>query len=203
MSQEELLVAFPAKTPSAVPMATQFRSTWLWSSLRALKTRELLDAYMKHLPLAHHEAVLSNVAGMWLPIEVALAHYRACDALQLPQADIVAIGREVTSQVHGTLLARFVRLATGAGVTPWTVLERLQVLWQRVWTGSGVAVIKLGPKEARVEIAGWPCAESLYCRVAIRGAIPAVTDLFCSRSYARELHSRATPTSLAYVVSWA
>jgi hypothetical protein len=95
------------------------------------------------------------------------------------------------------------RLAKGAGVTPWTVLFRLQELWARIWIGGGVQVAKLGPKEARVEIAGWPCAESSYCRTAMRGVIPAVTDLFCQKSYANELRSFATRTALAYRLSWA
>jgi hypothetical protein len=201
--REEQLVPFPGGSRSHVSPTTQFRSTWLSTSLRSLRSRELLDAYLAHLPAKHHDAVLNAVVGVWLPIDVGVAHYAACDALHLPNAEIVAIGREATTQVHGTVLATFVRLAKGAGANPWTVLTRLQDLWARIWVGGGVCVTKLGPKEARIEIASWPCAESNYCRVAMRGVIPAITDLFCQKSYANEIAPLMTRTSLAYLISWA
>jgi len=79
--------------------------------------------------------ILSNVVRVWLPIDVCRRHYAACDALGLPNADVIQIGRETTNHVHGTV-ARDVRgLARGAGVTPWTVLVRLHELWERVWQG--------------------------------------------------------------------
>jgi hypothetical protein len=184
-------------------MATQFRSTWLSSSLRSLKERGLVDAYLERLPPDYHEAVLAPVAGVWLPITVAVAHYSACDALSLSTPDVLAIGREATSRVHGTLLSTFVRLARNAGITPWTALPRLQELWSRIWIGGGVCVVKLGPKEARIEIAGWPCAKSTYCRVAMRGVLPGVLDLFCTKSYARDVPKLASDSTLAYVISWA
>jgi hypothetical protein len=201
---EEILVPFPGGgRREAVPPAQRFRSTWLSSSLRSLRERNLFDAYLANLPREHHEAILSAVVGVWLPIEVAVAHYDACDALALSSIDTIQIGRDAASRVHGTVLATFVRLAKGAGVTPWTVLLRLQELWERIWLGGGVKVVKLGPKEARIEIAGWPCARSTYCRVAMRGVIPAVTDLFCQKSYANEIAQLTTRTSLAYLISWA
>ena len=184
-------------------MATRFRSTWLASSLRSLRDHGFMDRYLANLPAQYHEPILTAVAGTWLPIEMGVAHYAACDALQLPNAEVIAIGREATTHVHGTVLSTFVRLARGAGVTPWTVLGRLHELWGRIWVGGGVAVAKLGPKEARIEIAAWPCATSIYCRTAMRGVIPAVADLFCQRSYANEIASLRTGTSLGFVLSWA
>jgi hypothetical protein len=200
---EEVVVPFPAGGRAAVQPAARFRSTWLASSLRSLRDRHLFEAYERNLDPAHRERILATVAGTWLPIETCLAHYDACDALHLPNAEIIQIGREAANHVHGTLLATFVRLAKGAGVTPWTVLTRLQELWCRIWIGGAVCVVKLGPKEARVEIEAWPCAGSHYCRTAMRGVIPAITDLFCQRSYANEIAKLTTKTSLGFLVSWA
>src|SRR4051812_48379355 len=81
---EEILVAFPEGSREAVRPTERFRSTWLASSLRSLRERGLIDAYVQHLPREHHEAILSSVAGTWLPIATGMAHYRACDALSLP-----------------------------------------------------------------------------------------------------------------------
>ncbi len=200
---EEILVPFPGGRRDFVPPTERFRSTWLSSSLRSIRERRLFDDYLSRLPAEYREVVLGSVVGVWLPIDVARAHYGALDALGLSKPEMIQIGREATNHVHGTLLATFVRLAKGAGVTPWTVLVRLQDLWGRIWIGGGVAVAKLGPKEARIEIAGWPCAESAYCRAAMRGVIPGITDLFCHKSYANEIAPLMTPSSLGYLLSWA
>jgi hypothetical protein len=200
---EEILVPFPGGKRDKVPRVERFRSTWLSSSLRSLRERQLFDVYLKRLPPEYHEVVRTSVVGVWLPVEVALAHYAACDTLGFTTVEMIQIGREATSYVHGAVLATFVRLARGAGVTPWTVLVRLQELWGRIWLGGGVQVVKLGPKEARIEIAGWPVAASDYCRTALRGVIPSVTDLFCHKSYANEIARLTTKTSLGYRLSWA
>ena len=200
---EEILVPFPGGRLDRVPKVERFRSTWLSSSLRSLRDRNLFNLYLEHLPRQHQEVILTSVVGVWLPVNVAVAHYAACDALGLNSFEVIQIGREATKAVHGTVLATFVRLAKGAGVTPWTVLLRLQELWGRIWLGGGVQVVKLGPKEVRIEIAGWPCAASIYCRTGLRGVIPAVIDLFCQKSYANEIASLTTGTSLAFRLSWA
>jgi hypothetical protein len=76
-------------------------------------------------------------------------------------------------------------------------------LWSQVWVGGAVATFKLGPKEARVEIVGWPCSRITYCRIAMRGLLVGQTELFCSKAFAREIASLCTPTSLGYRVAWA
>jgi hypothetical protein len=199
----EVVLPFPGGGRDRVQPVTSFRSTWLTSSLRALKERGRLNEYLAHLPKRHHEVVLSTVVGVWLPVDVAIAHYEACDALRLHPSEIISIGRQAADQVHGTVLATFVRLARGAGVTPWTVLLRLHDLWSRIWLGGGVCVVRLGPKEARIEIEGWPCAGSSYCRTAMRGVLPAVAELFCAKSYAREEKPASPGTSTRHVLAWA
>jgi hypothetical protein len=75
--------------------------------------------------------------------------------------------------------------------------------WRRCWEGGEVSVVKLGPKEARVEIVGWPCAATTYCRVACRGMLAAIVDPFCSKAYVREDTARCGAMRLGYVVAWA
>src|SRR4051794_1890465 len=112
------------------PVATRVRSTWLRSSLAALEARGLMHRYLTLLPAEHHAAVLASVAGTWLPIEVAVQHYHACDRLGLAPLDVLAIGQEVTRRVHGMAMRTFLTLAQGLGATPWTALERMTTLWR-------------------------------------------------------------------------
>jgi hypothetical protein len=201
---EEVLVAFRGgATRSTVPVTTQFRSTWLSSSLRALRERKLIDQYLAYLPEEHHEAVLTTVVGVWLPSAIAVAHYEACDRLGLTEAEQLSIGSEVGKHAQGTVFSVAVNLAKGAGVTPWTLLARLPGVWERIWVGGGVAIVKLGPKEARVEIGGWQCSRVSYTRVAMRGVIAGLVDLFSAKAYVRQLTPLCTALTLGYRISWA
>ena len=199
----EIFLPFPnGAGRGGVPEAKQFRTTWLAGSLRALKDRGHMPRYLKLLPEEHHASILGAVAGTWLPIELALTHYSACDRLALPTQELIEIGHDVTRQVHGTVLGFLVRIAKGAGVSPWTPLGKLNDLRGRIFMGGGVCVVKLGPKEARVEIAGWPCARATYCRVAMRGILRGILELFCERAYANEIPSMCTASTLGHRISW-
>jgi hypothetical protein len=199
---ETVFLPFPTAR-AAVPMASSFRSTWLTTSLRALRERGHYERYLTYLPAEYHEAVESSVAGVWLPVKVAVSHYEACGKLDLSIQEQLDIGAEVTKRIHGTVLGTLVRLATGAGATPWTVYSNLHRLWDRIWVGGGVGVFQLGPKEARIEVIAWPCSRVSYCRVAMRGVIHGVTDLFCQKAYVHEIPKLCTPTTLGFKVQWA
>jgi hypothetical protein len=77
------------------------------------------------------------------------------------------------------------------------------MLWGRTFEGSAVSVIKLGPKEARFEVAGWPISRSTYCRVAFRGILTAATDIFCVKTYVKEVPALCTELTLGYTIAWA
>jgi hypothetical protein len=204
VDREDVLVPFRGGALRAtVPAATRFRSTWLSSSVRALRERRLFDAYLTHLPAEYHDAILNTVVGVWLPTKVAEAHYDACDKLELPAQELVAIGSAVGLHAQGIVFSVAINLAKGAGVTPWLLLPRLPEVWYRIWIGGGVAIYKLGPKDARVEIGGWTCARTTYCRVAMRGVLQGLTGLFCERAYVREVPALCTKLTLGYRIAWA
>jgi hypothetical protein len=184
-------------------MATYFRTTWLGSSLLALRERGHFDRYLTFLPPQHHDAILTSVAGSWLPVEVAVEHYRACDRLMLSKAEMWEIGLDVTRRVHGTSLALMIRLAKQSGVTPWAALAQLNRLWERIWRGGGCAVYKAGPKEAIVEVIQWPCAEIPYVRRTIPSVLLGVMELFCNKAYVSDVPRLATASSLGMKVQWA
>ena len=186
-----------------ISVATRFRSTWLSASLAALRERGLFERYLELLPATYRTAVEATVAGTWLPMDVALEHYGACDRLGLTTFDILEIGHHVTHRVHGAALRTFQTLGPTFGVTPWTALGRAQKLWHRSWDGGNVAVTRLGPKEARIGIAGWPCASVHYCRVACRGMLKAVVEPFCQAVYVREETASCGPSALGFVIAWA
>jgi hypothetical protein len=181
---------------------SQFRSTWLASSLRALQSRGLTDAYKQHLPLRYHAPILESVAGVWLPIEVAVAHYASIDALAIPPSTVFEMGREIQEHSQSAIAQLALRTSKGVGVTPWVIFGNFRKLWDRTWLGGDFAIDKLGPKEATIEIVAWSCAPSSYVRHAMRGVFDGVIGLFCQKVYVREVPSKCVGLSLGYRIAW-
>lgn len=196
--RDEVVVPPPAR----LQQATAFRSTWLESSLRALRTRGLMDRYFAALPARFHEDVRSSVAGTWLPIEVALAHYETLDGMGFTDEEILTIGREVSARYHNNMISMLLTLARTVGVTPWVVLKHAPKSWERTWRGGAVAVYRSGPTDAWYELLGWPCARIHYVRVGMRAMAEVLGGMFCKRMTVRELTDRASPTSLAFRLTW-
>ena len=179
-----------------------FRSTWLASSLRTLRQRELVEKYRTYLAPKYHPTILESVALQWLPIDVAVAHYGAMDRLCLPTATAFAMGNEIQSHAQSLVAQVAVRMSREVGVTPWTIFGQVRKLWDRTWRGGDLQVSKMGPKEAEVDIAGWTVASSTYVRHSMRGVLEGIAAPFCTRVYARELPERSGGTSLAFRIAW-
>ena len=183
--------------------ATHFRSTWLTASQATLRARGHFARYDGLLAPADRETVLSTVAGMWLPMAIADAHYSACNALDLSTNELLEIGAAATRRANATHLAFVLRMAQGAGVTPWTILTQIPRIWSRTFQGGGqVGVVRLGPKDARFEIIGYPLARLRYNRVTMRGIVNGFVELFCTKTYVKELPKLCDARSIGLHLSW-
>jgi hypothetical protein len=202
---EEIILPFPAPLDS-IGIAKQLRSTLVASSLQSLRQRNLIDKYTSLVAPQHKDAILSTVAGLWLPMEVGLAHYRAVDALGFTPEEQAGIGAEVSHKIHDTFLGVVMKMATNAGVTPWTLLPKGNQLFGRLFQGGGgTRIVKLGPKEARADVVGVPILAVPYFRNAIRGLYQAGTGVFCTKCYAHEVArpaSQAAQGSITLRLSW-
>ena len=133
----------------------------------------------------------------------AIAHYEACDSLGLPNETIVTLGRVTAEHMKGTLLGTVVRMAKGAGMTPWTVMPQFPRFWSRAYEGGAMAGYKLGPKEARLELQKTAVCESRYFRLALCGLAMSVLDMFCAKSYVQELPGKRPAGGALLRVQWA
>ena len=197
---EQVVVPF---TSARSQPATEARSTLLTTSVQAMRAHGHFARYEQALDKELKETILTAVAGMWLPLEVAMAHYAACDSLKLSSQEELAIGREVGERVQGTLLGLLVRTAKTAGLTPWAGLSHATKLWERLFQGGSVQVIKLGPKEARLEMVNNRLFSIAYFRNAFRGLTYGGAELFCEKAYVHELPKLTNDTTLGLRVSWA
>ena len=198
---EEILLALPSPR-SSIPRATQVRGAWLSWSVRGIRDRGYWDEYLAKLPAQYHDIVRAPAAGEWYPIDVALAHYAACDALALPVNEVVDMGRTATRAAHGMILEVAAKLAAGTGATPWTVVGNMARQWERTFKGGAVGATKLGPKEAKVELAQWPCAAYRHCRIGSRGVLLGMVELFSEKAYVSEEPELCTPLSVGLRVAW-
>jgi hypothetical protein len=190
--------------PSPLREATRFRSTWLTASVLALRDRGHFDAYVRALPEPYHARILQVDAQIWVPLEYAMVHYRACDLIGLENAEVETISEGVTRHIHGGSLSIVLRLARTTGVTPWVALQQLNRLWERVWEGGGCQVSKVGPKDAVVEVAGWPPSQFLYVQMGIPAICKAILQLFSRSVVARyDGVGRHGQTSMRVHVAWA
>jgi hypothetical protein len=121
--------------------------------------------------------ILETIAAEWLDMDLALAHYGACDALALGQEELLEIGEGVGEYIQGTFVAMIVRRARVLGLTPWVPLAQIQRLWDRLMTGGGVSLARTGANEARAEVCLLPLAQFGYFRSAFCGVIASAIKL--------------------------
>jgi hypothetical protein len=196
----EPIVAFQ-NGRDAVVEATHIRSTAICSAILALRGHGLYDRYVEELEPRLRDAILPLSTGEWVPIELGVAHYDACDRLALEDDVIRQLGAEVGRRVIKNPLSVIVTLAHGVGAGPWTALSHVNRYREAAWRGSEMAVWKLGPKEARVEWEGQPCARIRYFRIAFAGFMAPLLELFCQKAYVLVM-GQPTPSRMQYRVSW-
>jgi hypothetical protein len=182
---------------------TEFKSTWLTASLETVRARGHFERYLANLKPEHHGAVLDSIAGTWLPVEVCFAHYRACDALGLTIAEQLLMGRGVLARLHKTIFSLAFRVAREAGVTPWRMLKTFPVEFDRQWRGGACGIFQIGPKDARMELIGFPVAAIPYARIALRGMAIGLCELVCAKCYVHDIRELCNDTTIAYRIAWA
>ncbi len=188
--------------PSSMVSVHAVRSTLLQASVGSLRIRNHFDRYRALLPREHHDAVLQTLAPVWLPIEHAIAHYEACERLELAASEQVDIGADVGRRVQRSSLSTIVRASKAAGVTPWLGLHSLDRLWTRLMQGGGTRVVRMGPKDARVVLESVPLARFEYFRNGFHGLVLAAGELFSRRFYVRTVQNACSASRLEYRLSW-
>jgi hypothetical protein len=179
------------------------RSTLVLGSLDSLRRAGHFERYSALLDPAHRETILHAVAGVWLPVGAALAHYRACDGLGLSPEAEVEMGRRTYEGLGAVIFGTVLRLAKSSGVTPWTVFPQYQRFWDRGYDGGGIRVVRVGPKEARIELVQCPLADHRYYRHALRGTNHGVLGAFAAKLYLKEVSSGArAPGSMTLRAQW-
>ncbi len=189
--------------PGRAPAVTAIRSTLIVSSIQSVRARGAYDRYASQLDARAREDLLSLIAGTWVPLELATVHYRALDRMNLDRAEIERVGGDVADRVNRSILSTIIRASREAGVTPWTLLSHTHRFRDLSWRGSDIAVLKLGPKEARFDWAAQPLASVPYFVTSFGGYLRALVGLFCMKAYTRLEREGQRSDRIVYRISWA
>lgn len=184
------------------PTVVQVRGSLLVSSLQTLRELGLYPRYIGHLPESLHEHVLFALASSWISCELALAHYGACDAMQLGEDELQAVGEHVAKRILGSFLATLLRgsRALGAHVRPVAALQTYPRLWDRLLDGGACTVTQTGPKDAIIESRGVPMFRYSYFRAGYVSLIRGAGLMFGDTLYVKAL--RSTDSSMKIGLSW-
>lgn len=114
------------------------------------------------------------------------------------------MGGEVVRNLQKTFIGTVLKAASsGAGISPFVGLQKFTAIYARSIKGGGGRVVRVGPKDVRVEFVGLPLAAIRYFRVAYRGFIQAGCEFFAKRVVVAELAPYLSPTTVAYRIAWA
>jgi hypothetical protein len=202
MTQRETSEPLTRHESSAGPVVVQVRGSLIASSLHTLRELSLFERYLKGLPREHQEPILFALASSWLPVELALAHYGACEAMELPEAELLKIGEHVSQRIMGTFLGTLMRSSRqmGAGATPLIPLRQYHRLWDRLLLGGGCTVQSSGLKDVTIESRGVPMFRYRYFRVGYMGLIKGAGLLFAKSVFTRV--RTTSETALTIEASW-
>ncbi len=197
MQEREIIVAHAVQ----VTPVTHIRSTLLQMSLEGLRERGHFEAWAERVAPSVRAEILETMAPQWTALDVAFAHYAACDSLGLSKAEVDTLGGLAGTRMRHTFLGNILRMVNQVGVTPFAPIPYVGRAWSRGFNGGSLQVTKLGPKDCEFEVRRLSLGQIPYFRDAYAGLIRAGTQLFgARRAYAKV--TRHGPDVLAITVSW-
>jgi len=188
---------------AAGPRVMQVRGTLLVSSLQALREFGYFERYLAKLPAGSRDAIVFCVANSWLPLELAMTHYGACDAMELSDRELENVGASVSQRIMGTFLGTLLRSGRSMGATPspWIALRQYGRICDRLLEGGTHRVSEAGPKDAIVDTAGVPMFRFRYFRTATLGIMRGAAGVFAKTCFAKELPNQ-DPERIQVSLRW-
>jgi hypothetical protein len=154
--------------PDAGPV-TAVKSGLLQASLAQLKAKGVYEGYSALVHPSIPEQILNSLAMSWLPLEVALAHYRACEGLMLSAEKAAEVAAGVGDRVQETTLVGAARKTGESGAKVEPDLRALHRMWARLYQGGSIQVARPGPKQLLVQHRGLVLTQFRYFRQGLVG----------------------------------
>ena len=186
-----------------VAQVTHVRSTLLQSSLAGLKERGHFAAWFDNIAPEHRDLIVETVAPVWIPTEAAIAHYLACEAINLSSAEQVALSETLGNRMQSLFLSSVTKAAKHAGVTPWTPVPHFGRVWARLFMGGSTQLTRVGPKDLQLEMKGLSLVQVPYFRLGFAAIVRSALKVFGARSaYVKVAGYREGTDELTFLASW-
>jgi hypothetical protein len=187
---------------SPVVAISEVRSTLIMAGIQAVRAQGLFGPYSESLSSGVREQIAGLAAGIWVPVEIAVAHYSAMDRLGIDQSVIEALGADVAARTWKHILAPVFARSKRIGPKPWEALSHAQETVQLNWRGGDVRIFKEKPTQALYEWAGQPCADIPYFVTSFGSFMRELLKLFSSRAYQHVVPERCSSTTIALRLVW-
>jgi hypothetical protein len=194
--------AIPPDARAHVAPLRAINSSVVVASRSMLRDYDGFDAYLARLSPSARDALAATPAGIWMPVDLARAHFEACDALGLSEVARVEMARKIAARLHGPVFRVAFRLAGAAGATPLLLAAKSVKLWPERNQGGDILIVQTAPNQARVELLGYTLADIIFVRSLWRGTLEGNARLVMPRARVTELTAECTATKLVYAMSW-
>jgi hypothetical protein len=168
-AQREIIIPHD---PAAGPV-TQVKNLLIQFSLDQLRDGGHYDAYSKLVAPDVLQDLLARLAPGWLPVELAVAHYEACDKLGLDAEQLDRVGRLVGDRIQDATLVSAAKRARERDFDIWSAMSQIHRTWSRLYQGGSVQFVKIGPKDLLLEERGYPMNRCQYFRRGHLGSLAA------------------------------
>jgi hypothetical protein len=155
---------------------TAVRNVVIQSSIAQLQEAGYYERYLTIIDPQRLKELLSSFAPGWTPIDLALAHYEACDRLELTSDEQAALGQRIGARLQETALVSAAKRSRGSDFDLWTATGNLHRMWARLYQGGSAQVVKLGPKDKLVELRAFALSRCRYYRNAQLAGIGAAYE---------------------------
>lgn len=137
------------------------------SSITELQDLSLYDRYCTEIPAASLERIHALIGPGWMPVELALDHYAACDRLHLDDKLILECGLRAGENMGRALLVAGATNETGG--SPWSLVGAYSRMGRRIYEGCSAQYVKVAANTLQIEHLQNPLFSFHYYRVAHTG----------------------------------
>lgn len=191
-----------APDPSASPVSA-VRGSIVFATQRDIKRAGLWATYLEALSSTAREQLPAIIAASWVPIALAVEHYRC---LQLVCPDAAAAeerGARSVARLHGPVVNTVVRGLRAAGaLSPPSIASKAVLFFGRLYVGGDVVVIRRGNHGLEIEFRKNPLCRFEVYRFANLGVMLGAFHMAEPRLKGHVVHADRSADEAAFRFSW-
>lgn len=137
------------------------------SSIAELGAFGFYDRYSQIVDPNSLNRIRELIGPGWMPVELALEHYSACDRLQLSDKAILEAGTRAGDKMGSALLVAGAQpQVESKDRSPWPLLHAFARMGRRIYDGASAQYVKTASNCLRIEYLSNPLFAFHYYRVA-------------------------------------